>query len=286
MDSFERILIQQGYSNRQGFFTRSTAEDYSESEPEKVWSKLAQDNPIHAAAATNITDWYAKYPRLVDQEIPDEEKIVLDAGCGYGRVAIPLLQARRKLRLIGVDASTVMLSKFVDLLETESIEDIDERLLLLHSRINQLPFSNDTVDFIYSCAVLLHNPYKDVEDILNEFYRLLKPTGKLILAGSFPNVMNLEGIQNFLYSTCITSAQANGPVRAYTKCKVRSLFNKWREVRILSTGVTVLPRQIARISMPWRAHVKRFNQWIDGKNVSFISQSSLFAKHLDVVARK
>jgi SAM-dependent methyltransferase len=127
LENINRLLAKQGYLNTKGFFTRATGETHIRSEAEKVWSTLAQRDPIHAAAAATTKDWYAKYPQIIDQEIHDEEKIALDAGCGYGRVAIPLLKSRKQLKLIGVDASTVMLQTFLDLLETESISELKQR---------------------------------------------------------------------------------------------------------------------------------------------------------------
>jgi len=286
MKNIERILIEQGYLKKKGFFARGARDDDVQSDPEKVWSKFAQENPIWAAAATNARDWYAKYPQVVDREIPDEDILALDAGCGYGRVAIPLLKTRGKLKIIGVDASTVMLKTFGDLAEKESLDALDQRLLLLHSLLSHLPFPDDTFDCIYSCAVLLHNPYPEVQKILNEFYRLLKQSGKLVLAGSFPNALNLEGLQNLLYSKWVVAPNSNGPVRAYTKGKVRSFFNDWKEIRILPSGVTIHPRQIANIPMPFGGYIKRVNRWVEQRNFSFIAQSSLFSKHFDVVAQK
>jgi len=286
VESLERVLVQQGYSKNKGFYTRNINEDHVRSEPDKVWSILAQNNPIQAAAGTNASDWYAKYPHVVDQQIPNEEILALDAGCGYGRVAIPLLKKRSKLKIIGVDASTVMLKKFWDLAETQNIEAIDQRLLLLHSPLSHVAFADETFDCIYSCAVLLHNPYHDVQNILAEFYRLLKTKGKVVLVGSFPNVMNLEGLQNFVYSRWFVSPQTNGPVRAYTRKNVQSLFVNWKEIHISPTGVTIIPREIANIPMPLGSQIRKFNKWIKEKNFSMISQSSLFSKHFDVVAQK
>ena len=286
VESLERVLVQQGYSKNKGFYIRNIDEAHVQSEPDKVWSNLAQNNPIQAAAATNDSDWYAKYPHVIDQEIPDEEILALDAGCGYGRVAIPLLKKRSKLRVIGVDASTVMLKTFWDLAETESIEALDRRLLLLHSPLSHVAFADKTFDRIYSCGVLLHNSYQDVQNMLTEFYRLLKPKGKVVLVASFPNVMNLEGIQNFVYSKYLASPQANGTVRAYTRKSVQSLFINWKEIHISPTGATILPRQIANIPMPLGPQIRRFNKWIDDKHFAMISQSSLFSIHFDVVAQK
>ena len=118
------------------------------------------------------------------------------------------------------------------------------------------------------------------------FNGLLKPRGKVVLVGSFPNVMNLERIQNFVSSKWLASPQTNGPVRAYTRKSVQSLFMNWKEIHIAPTGVTILPRQIANIPMPLGPQIRRFNKWIDEKNFSMISQSTLFSKHFDVVAQK
>jgi ubiquinone/menaquinone biosynthesis C-methylase UbiE len=223
---------------------------------------------------------------VVDQQISNEVVLALDAGCGYGRVAIPLLKDRRNLKIIGVDASSVMLKTFWNLAETVGIEALEQRLLLLHSPLNRLAFADETFDCIYSCAVLLHNPYPDVPIIVKEFYRLLKPGGKVVLVGSFPNVMNPEGIQNFVYSKWLASPQANGPVRAYTRKGVKSMFMNWKEIHILPTGVTILPREIANFSMPLGPQIRRFNKWIDEKHFVMLSRSSLFSKHFDVVAQK
>lgn len=286
MNNLTEILAQQGYSNARGFFTRNEQEISIRSEAEKVWSTLASKSPRQAAAATNTTDWYAKYPHVIDQEIQDREHMVLDAGCGYGRVAIPLLRARKKLRLVGVDASPVMLKTFLDLLESESSSDLKQRLVLLHSTIAHLPFSAETFDYIYSCAVLLHNPYEDVQKILKEFWRLLKPTGTLVLAGSFPNIWNLEGIQNFLYANCFASSHANGPVRVYTKNKVRGLFTDWHDMHIVPVGVTLLPREIARVPMPWGKFIRKINRSLRDRKLASFSRSSVFVKQFDVIAHK
>jgi ubiquinone/menaquinone biosynthesis C-methylase UbiE len=179
-----------------------------------------------------------------------------------------------------------MLSTFLDLAGTESAIDLKQRPVLLHSPIDQLPYPEATFDYIYSCAVLLHNPYRDVRNILDEFNRLLKPTGKLILASSFPNVFNLDGLQNYIYSSWLTPADANGPVRAYTRHQVKKLFVDWNELHILPTGVTLLPREIAKIPLPLGQCIRRVNGWFEEKNFRVLSQSSLFIKYFDVVAQK
>src|SRR5438876_7697531 len=76
-----------------------------------VWSEAARNNAINAAAATTDDNPFAKFPDWVLARVAGWEGTFLDAGCGYGRVSIPLLKANPGLRCVGVDASPVMLKK-------------------------------------------------------------------------------------------------------------------------------------------------------------------------------
>ena len=292
MEAIKNFLRAHGYiKDERGFFTAAHPSVVHDNQPaveaEKFWSRLARDNPIAAAAATDSKDWYAKYPTLVDHEVePDRAQVVLDAGCGYGRVAIPLLKTRSSLHLVGVDASTEMLQIFSRLLEGENQTHLRNQVVLLHSAINDLPFDDETFDCIYSCAVLLHNPYEEVPKILGEFYRLLKPYGKLILASSFPNLYNLEGLQNYVHLQMRASPNANGPVRVYSQKRVRALFSKWRETRIIPNGVVLIPRQFAHIAMPFGRTIRQINGWLERQDLPFMRKTSIFVKLFDVVARK
>jgi len=60
----------------------------------------------------------------------------------------------------------------------------------------------------------------------------------------------------------------------------------WKESHISPSEATILPRQIAGVPLPLGPQIRRFKKWIDVKNFSMISQSSLFLKHFDVVAQK
>lgn len=71
----------------------------------------------------------------------------------------------------------------------EGFINIDVRLLPgvdIVSSIESLPmFEDNSVDLIYCCHVLEHFPRNNVQQILQEWYRILKPTG--ILRISVPN---------------------------------------------------------------------------------------------------
>jgi ubiquinone/menaquinone biosynthesis C-methylase UbiE len=208
----------------------------------------------------------------------------MDAGCGYGRVAIPLLRNRRQLKIVGVDASRVTLEKFFELIKNEPRND-DSRLLL-HSTIHRLPMPGEYFDGITSCAVLLHNPYAVVRAILEEFRRMLKRGGRLILCSSFPNLWNPEGVQNWIYTRFLARKNANGTVRPYTCGQVERLSADWSEARIIPSGAVILPRQIGKFSLPGGDWIRKINHTADTNRAMESTRAQLGVQYFDIVARK
>lgn len=283
MKQFEDTLRAKSFSKKNGYFCSNTEDIIPEQmEAHKVWSALASINHIFASAATDDKDSFSKYPSLIMENIPDRPIDILDAGCGYGRVAIPLIQNKPNIRMIGLDASTVMLEKFVELADAEfEGADMSHRLLLINSSVNQIPLPSNRLDVIYCCAVLIHNPYKNVESILKEFHRLLKPGGKAILYTAFPNIYTLEGIQKAAYLKICNEEIANGPVRVYSKRKINRLFTDWSAARIIPRGCCILPRQIVKIPLPFGSFIRGLNE-----RCAQVFKNAFLPQHYDVIAIK
>src|SRR6185295_11453739 len=172
-----------------------------------VWSAAARDGAINAAAATTDDNPFAKFPDWVAGCVAGSEGTFLDAGCGYGRVSIPLLKANPGLRCVGVDASPVMLEKFVELANRHGVGD---RVELYCGNLASLPFPESHFQLVLSCAVLLHVPKREARTIIGELRRVLVKEGRLVLAGSFPNLFNPEGLAEIRNNF---RATRNGPVR-------------------------------------------------------------------------
>ncbi len=276
MDNLKRILFEQGYSDSEGVYSLQNQPQAPATDVDEFWSSLAEQNPIHAAAASRTTDWFAKSPTWIYEQISAEDQLWLDAGCGYGRVALPLLKNKSNLKLVGVDASRAMLKIFSSLVEKEPAGVLASRLLLLHSMIHRLPFPEGTFDGIFSCAVLLHNPYSAVTGMIGEFHRLLKDGGCAIFSGSFPNLWNPEGLQNWVYSGWFADPNANGPVRPYSRRQVVSLFTDWKEVSILPSGAILIPRQIGKLRLPLGRWIGNINGWMGKRTAGKNPRSSLW----------
>jgi ubiquinone/menaquinone biosynthesis C-methylase UbiE len=285
----EQILYSSGYTNVEGvFISRAESHDNglftNETQIDSLWSEAASRNPAEAAAATDGANLFAKRPLIIDEQIGNGDLFVCDAGCGYGRVAIPLLVNRPSLNVVGIDASAVMLRKFCEIVNSTN-DEIMSRLILLKSAINDISLPDSLFDCIYTSAVLLHNPYGHIPDIVREFHRLLKPGGTLIAAGSFPNFWNLEGIQNAVYLK-IVDKDTHGPVRVYTKRQVKNLFATWSGCEIRATGITLIPRQVGGLRLPFGKTIRSLNSDLERRNLRFVETTSLFTKYFDVIATK
>ena len=113
------------------------------------------------------------YPKLND-------KMVLDAGSGEGGKALYFSEVARKIEGIELDSERLGLS----------ISRNDKKNVNFSSgNLENLEFEDSYFDVIYSCWVVEHleNPQK----CFDEFYRVLKPGGLLILW--VPNVKSFMG---------------------------------------------------------------------------------------------
>ena len=247
----------------------------------RTWSPLARDNPVAAAAASPSADPMVKFPSWVRQHFDDGIENLLDAGCGYGRLSIPLLEEHPRLTVLGIDASDVMLAGFRRLARERGVS---ERVLLYCGNLVRLPLEDGCFDAALSSAVLLHLPYPEVESVVGELHRVLKRGGKLVLAGSFPNLYTPEGLQNFLYARLRPAA--NGPVRPYTRRQVEKLVTRFRSFDILVHGLTVFPRSLASMSLPFGDAFQEYNRRMTDRHLARFSSRQLFVSHYDVVAVK
>lgn len=114
-------------------------------------------------------------------------KTILDAGCGQGRNLLYL--ARLGFDVKGVDASKEALSLSDTLLRSNGINNHE----LFHSKLQDLHEIKDaSVDAIISVTVMTHIP--DPENVLKEFYRILKPGGHIVCDFATLRDSTYEGI--------------------------------------------------------------------------------------------
>ncbi|MGW4770126.1 class I SAM-dependent methyltransferase [Nocardia sp. NPDC004278] len=99
--------------------------------------------------------------------------VALDAACGTGRVAAML--AGYGYRVIGVDSSADMLAH-----ARKRLPQAEFRL----GELQQLPVETDSVDLVVCSLALTHVP--DLPPVFDEFARVLRPGGHLVIADVHP----------------------------------------------------------------------------------------------------
>ncbi len=100
---------------------------------------------------------------------------LVDVGCGSGHLLVQIAEQFPNLHLIGMDLSSTILEKA----KKRAVEKNFEKLEFRISNAEELPFSDNSIDFLISTLSLHHwtNPHK----ILNEFYRVLKPSAVFLI---------------------------------------------------------------------------------------------------------
>lgn len=118
----------------------------------------------------------APYRQLMTHMVTSAElrdgEVVLDAGCGTGNLSSEMIAEGRHIRLLGLDASPVMLGRARSKVPSASFSGAD---------LNQvLPLDDASVDVVACSNVLYALPRPQFT--LTEFRRILKPGGRIVVA--------------------------------------------------------------------------------------------------------
>lgn len=117
-----------------------------------------------------------KFIREEVASIREEHVRFADLGCGSGVILCDVLRHKPRWTGEGLDISY----EAVDYAERLSIyKQVDARAAFSVGDMAQLPYGDDTLDLVISSEVIEHAP--DVDRVLREIRRVLRPQGRLIL---------------------------------------------------------------------------------------------------------
>ena len=130
---------------------------------------------------------------LARMALRKETSAILDVACGTGDISLALRQKAPQARIVGLDFSQEMLD-----LAKVKIEKKQADIDLVAASAEDLPFPDADFDLL-TIAFGIRNVV-DKKKALAEFYRVLKPRGRVaVLEFSQPQIAWLRSLYNFYF---------------------------------------------------------------------------------------
>jgi ubiquinone/menaquinone biosynthesis C-methylase UbiE len=148
-----------------------------------LWSENYDDQPHNLMLA-----WDAEIFSDLLNSIDIRDKILADIGCGTGRHWQKIFDKNPK-RVIGLDVSEGMLKKLIQKFPWA------ETLVLTENKLDEL--QDGSCDCIMSTLTIAH--IQNAKEALNEWNRVLKPGGEMIITDYHPSALAKGGKRTFSY---------------------------------------------------------------------------------------
>lgn len=111
--------------------------------------------------------------RLVTGHVGDKDRSILDIGCGYGRLSLPLREKLPGASLVGLDVSPYYAREY--------LQNIDRAFSVISDSV-RLPFKKARFDTIFEVFSLMYLPDKETyQQTLEEMFYSLKSDGSILI---------------------------------------------------------------------------------------------------------
>lgn len=163
-----------------------------------------------------LNDFFYKWP-AIKKYLPKNRKItILDFGCGSGILFEKLKKLNPHSRLIGIDVSKEAIKLAREKFPNDNFYIIQDG--------QTFPISDKSIDFILATDVIEH--VYETNKTLAEFYRILKPDGKLLLTTPYHGLIKNLIIVLFYFEKIFDPVEAH--IRFYTKKSLFSVLKKYK----------------------------------------------------------
>ncbi len=148
-------------------------------------------------------------------------KSVLDFGSGIGGVSY-YLASKHKVQIVGVDLSPIA----IEISKQNAPKESKNKILfqLIHSN-HRLPFDDESFDLILAKGVFMIMDPKDREASLQEFYRILRPGGRVVIDEWLEDCKDYKSMLAKIGFTNITFTDRSLKQKKYWKDILRHLKN-------------------------------------------------------------
>jgi ubiquinone/menaquinone biosynthesis C-methylase UbiE len=143
-----------------------------------------------AATGWEKTGYGSHKPGGIWSRFPEKRhfETIVDLGCGYGRHAMYLSADKGVTcdRYYGLDIAEGMLRRLLNCkAELNFFATAAHHIICMP--LKQLPIADASADLVYSSSVFMHLQEADIQAVLAEIQRILKPGGSFIFNDSFHN---------------------------------------------------------------------------------------------------
>lgn len=112
-------------------------------------------------------------------------KSILDVGCGTGYASFALHKRFKQAQIYSLDMAVPMLQVMRS--QTNLFTRLKNKLHLLNGDAEQLPLADNSVDLVYSSLTIQW--VNDLDAVLSEFRRVLKPGGMILFSTFGPDTL-------------------------------------------------------------------------------------------------
>lgn len=168
----------------------SLAAKLSQSEVKKVYNRTAWIYDVWAA----LTEKRARQRALALAGVENGLK-VLEVAVGTGAFFVELVKQNRDGLNVGLDISDGMLRNARKRLQALAAKN----WILQQASAFEIPYPDNTFDMLINCYMFDLLPEADMNTVLKEFHRVLRPGGKLLLTNMTEGARSVSNIYKCVY---------------------------------------------------------------------------------------
>ncbi|MCP4689483.1 MAG: class I SAM-dependent methyltransferase [Desulfobacterales bacterium] len=190
--------------------------------------------------------WHNSIRTIIENTRPRAGEKILEAGSGWGRMVLGLVERLNQSQITAMDLSRHALSIGESLI---GVENNGNTIEWIEGNVEEIPLPDNMFDVVYSARVFQHlnRPEKGVAEIL----RVLKPGGRFLIF-----LQNKLCPLNFSYYS-----------RLYTPGQVKRWFDGSRASEPRIRTMDFYPGFLSNVPLETRMRLERFMERIPGLNL-------------------